>query len=468
MVGPDFHSPAPPSTQKFTNQNLPTKTSSSSVHGGNKQYFINGQDIPGQWWSLFHSQVINDLVNTGIAHSPNLAAAEAALKEVQENYNSQWGTTYFPAITAQFIPQRQRFSGSEFGVANAPGNVFNLFNVQANISYNFDIFGGERRQLEALAAQVDYQQYQLTAAYLTLTANIVTAAITEASINGQITATLALIQSQQNQLQIVQKQFNLGAASLSDVMTQQTQLAQTQATLPPLEKSLAITRDSLAALVGAYPSEINVPPLNLNDLQLPSELPVSLPSALVQQRPDIKAQEALLHVASAQVGVATANLFPQLTLNGYYGYTATSLNNLFTPTANIWSISGELLAPIFQGGSLIAKKRAAVDAYNQALAQYHETVIQAFQNVSDTLQALVIDANNLKAATLAAKSSHETLLLTEKQYALGAASYLTLLNAQRQDQQAIINLIQAQALRFNDTAALFQALGGGWWNKEKN
>lgn len=468
MVGPDFHHPTLPAIQKYTNQPLPAKTSSTSVHGGNTQFFINGQDIPAQWWTLFHSPVINDLVYTGLVNSPNLAAAESALRVAKENYNAQWGSTYFPAISAQFAPQRQRFSGSTLGVENAPGDVFNLLNVQANISYNFDIFGGERRQLEALAAQVNYQQYQLAAAYLTLTSNIVTTAITEASLNCQIQTTNELIHSQQNQLQIVQKQFNLGAASFTDVMTQQTQLALTQATLPPLEKSLAVTRDSLAALVGALPSEINIPQLSLNNLQLPSDIPVSVPSALVRQRPDIKAQEALLHVASAQIGVATANLFPQLTLSGYYGYTAESFNKLFTPEANVWSIGGQILAPIFEGGSLNAKKRAASDAFDLAYAQYRETVIQAFQNVADALQALIIDADNLKAASLAEKSSHETYLLTEKQYALGATSYLTLLNAQRQYQQASINLIQAQALRFNDTAALFQALGGGWWDQENN
>ncbi len=227
---------------------------------------------------------------------------------------------------------------------------------------------------------------------------------------------------------------------------------------------MAQTKDSLAALVGVYPSEINIPDLKLDNLQLPAELPVSLPSSLVEQRPDIKASEALLHEACAQVGVATANLFPQLTLNASYGYVTQSLNKLFLPDSNIWSYGGQLLAPIFQGGSLNAKKRAAVAAYNQALAQYHETVIQAFQNVADTLQALSIDADNLKAQTLADTSSYETLILTKKQYLLGATSYTSLLNAQRQYQLARINRIKAQALRFNDTAALFQALGGGWWN----
>lgn len=466
MVGPDFHNQTSPKITKYTSDTLPGKTASAPVSGGNRQYFIKGEDIPAQWWALFHSPVINDLVSRGITASPNMVAAQAALQQAQENYNAQFGSTYFPSVTAQFTPQRQRFTGATIGNPDAKGVIFNLFSLSATVSYTFDIFGGERRQLEALSAQVNYQQYELRATYLTLTSNIVISAITDASLNDQIQATQDLINAQQKELHIIQKQFELGGASLADVMTQQTQLAQTRATLPPLEKSLAQTGDSLAALIGSYPGEINIPHINLDTLQLPSDLPLSLPSSLIQQRPDIKASEALLHVASAQVGVATANLFPQLTLNANYGYTAQSLNNLFSPDSTVWTIGGQILAPIFQGGSLNAKKRAAVDAYNQALAQYQETVIQAFQNVADTLEALTTDADNLKAQSLAEKSSHETLLLTQKQYSLGAASYLTLLNAQRQYQQTRINRIQAQALRFNDTAALFQALGGGWWNQE--
>ena len=332
----NFHSLAPPNTNKYTANPLPNKTTSAPVHGGNSQYFINGEDIPAQWWALFHSPIINDLVSRGIAASPNLAAAEAALQQAQENYNAQFGTTYFPAVTAQFTPERQRFSESSIGATRVPPITFNLFYVSANLSYNLDIFGGERRQLEALAAQVNYQQYELTAAYLLLTANIVTTAITEASLNDQIDATQNLINAQQQQLQIVQKQFNLGGASLADVMTQQTQLAQTEATLPPLEKSLSQTRDALAALIGTYPGELNIPQLNLNNLQLPSNLPISLPSSLVEQRPDIKASEALLHEACAQIGVATANLFPQLTLSASYGFQETALNTLFRYSSNVW------------------------------------------------------------------------------------------------------------------------------------
>jgi NodT family efflux transporter outer membrane factor (OMF) lipoprotein len=465
-VGPDFHAPAAPKTQRYTDKILPRQTVSAPVPGGVSQHFEPGQDIPAQWWLLFHSPIINDLVCKGIANSPNLTAAKAALTEAQENLNAQYESLFFPEVTGMFSGERQRFSASSFGESQVPPSIFNLYNTGVNVSYAFDVFGGERRQVEALQAQVDNQQFQLQAAYLTLTANIVTSAITDASLCAQIQATHELINLQQQQLQIVQKQFQLGGAALTDVMTQETQLAQTRATLPPLEKSLAQTRDALATLVGTIPSETNIPDLDLDSLQLPNQLPVSLPSSLVRQRPDIRASEALLHAASAQIGVATANLLPQFSMTASYGAEADNVAALFTHNANVWTFAGNMLVPIFNGGSLFSKRRASIAAYQQAAAQYRQVVLQAFQNVADSLHALEIDALELQAQSLAETSAQTTLTLTAKQYKLGGVSYLVLLNAQHQYQLAHINRIQAQANRFSDTAALFQALGGGWWNQQ--
>jgi NodT family efflux transporter outer membrane factor (OMF) lipoprotein len=288
-------------------------------------------------------------------------------------------------------------------------------------------------------------------------------------LRAQIKATEDILAAQEKQLEVVEHQFQLGAVALPDVLAQQTQRAQTRTTLLPLKKELAQSRHQLAVLTGRLPSEaLALPEFDLDGLQLPEELPLSLPSSLVRQRPDIRAAEALLHAASAQVGVATANLYPQLTLTGSYGSEAAKLNTLFTGSTAVWSLGAGLLQPLFHGGELTARRRAAVAAYDQAAAQYRAVVLQAFQNVADVLWALDADAGILVAQSDAEKSARDSLDLTQKQFLLGAISYLSLLNAERQYQQARIGLVQAQAVRFADTAALFQALGGGWWNRTED
>jgi NodT family efflux transporter outer membrane factor (OMF) lipoprotein len=461
-VGPNFHRPAPPATPSYTARPLPPKTASAKGPGGNSQQFIYGEDIPAQWWALFQCPALNYLIDLGLANSPNLAAAQAALREAKANLWVGIGSGLFPLITGQFYAEREQFSGNTFG---QPGtNLFSLYNAQINVSYTLDVFGGIRRQIEALGAQVDYAQFELTATYLALTANIVTTAIAEASLAAQIAATRELIAAQENILNIISQQFQLGGVSQTNVLTQQTLVAQTIATLPGLEKNLAQTRHALAVLVGFLPSDVQLPEIDLNQLKLPGELPISIPSRLVAQRPDVRAAEALMHVASAQIGVATANLLPQFTLTGYYGTTANELSHLFTKNSYIWALEGEVMQTIFNGGALIAKRKAAIDAFQQAAAQYRETVLQAFQNVADALRALQFDALALRAQSQAETAARRTLTLTRGQYKLGGVSYLSLLNAQYQYEQTHIARIQAQAQRFTDTAALFQALGGGWWN----
>lgn len=463
MVGPNFRSPPPPQVKRYTETPLPKKTVSSQSAGGNKQTFITNEDIPIIWWELFHSQAINQLIQTGLANNPSLASAIAALRQAQENVKVQIGNTLWPAFNTTNYAQRQRFllssiAGSDQGV------TFNLYNVAVNVSYTLDVFGGARRGIESLRAQADYQQFSLIAAYLTLTSNIVTTAISVASYQEQIEATLELIKVEQVILDILMKQYRLGGISNADVLTQQTTLEQTKASLPTLQKNLSLAKHSLSALVGKFPDG-PLPEISLNSLTLPPDIPISLPSNLVRQRPDVRAAEALLHAACAQIGVATANLLPQFTLTGSYGWLNTSLTDLFTPQNVVWNIMGQVAQPLFQGGALFAARRAKIAAYQQADAQYRKTVLQAFQNVADSLRAIETDARTLQAQALAEKAARSALNLTLAQYRLGATNYINLLNAQRQYQQTRINRIRAQADRFSNTVALFQSLGGGWWHK---
>jgi NodT family efflux transporter outer membrane factor (OMF) lipoprotein len=463
MVGPNFHRPPSPTPSRYTEKPIPKATVSAPSPGGHSQTLVMTRDIPAQWWALFHSPSLNQLVVRGIENNPNLQAALAALREAEQNYFAGKGQLY-PTFSVATSFARQRTSGAAFGAPGAPSDTFNLYNISFNVSYVFDFFGGIRRQIEALRAQIDYESYQWDAAYLTLTANIVTAAITDASLRGQIAATLSLIKEQEQILKIIQLQAKLGGAASGQVLTQATLLAQTRATLPPLQKQLAQNRNALAALVGTVPSESQLPAFLLQELKLPAETPVSLPSDLVCQRPDVQAAEALLHVASAQVGVATANMYPQIMLTASYGWIGTQMSNLISTPNSVWNYGLQVLSPLVQGGTLIAKRRAAIAAFDEAAAQYRATVLQAFQNVADALNAIDIDAKNLRAAAEAENSARANFILTTKQYKLGAVSYLTLLNAQLQYQQTRINRIQAEAARFTDTAALFQALGGGWWH----
>lgn len=480
MVGPDYHPPCPPPTDSYTETQMPSKTDSTesrNSNSGESQYFRVGRDLPQEWWRLFRSKEINQLIEQGIANSPNIEAAHAALQVAQENYMAGIGAL-FPSVNLQGLAQRQRFSFATLGVnpdepapPQSPNNpnvlpvtTFSLYNASVNVSYLLDVWGGTRRNIESLCALVDYQRFVLESAYLSLTANIITTAITEASIRAQIEATVEIIQLQEETLKIVKSQFTLGGVSNADVLSQETLLAQTRATLPTLETNLAKTRHALAVLVGDLPSLSCLPTIKLKNIRLPTNLPVSLPSTLVQQRPDIRANEALVHQASALIGVATANMLPQITLNGSYGYEANKLNQLFSPENIVWSYGAQILQPVFQGGTLVAKRRAAIHTFQQTAAKYRQTVLQAFQNVADSLRALEMDAQFLKRQTEAEKSAWSSYQLTQQQFQLGAVNYLSLLNALRQYQQTRISRIQAETLRFNDTVALFQSLGGGWWN----
>ena len=459
-VGPDFQKPSPPAVKSYTAEPLPARPASPD----SAQQFVEGRDIPAQWWTLFHSPALNQLVEQSLKANPDLQAAQATLRQAQENVYAAEGTL-FPSVNANGSVVREKTNGAQNG-QRFPGSLFTLYNASVSVSYGIDLFGIARRNLESVEAQQEFERFQLEGAYLTLTANVVTTAVQEASLRAQIAATREIIDAEAQQFDMLQKQYSVGAVSQSSVLAQQTALAQTRATLPVLEKQLTQIRNQLGALAGYFPSENGAAAFDLEMLKLPQELPVSLPSKLVEQRPDIRAAESQLHAASAKIGVATASMLPQLTLSANAGSVANSAGDLFSSGSGIWSVGAGLLQPIFRGGTLLHQKRAAVAAYDAAAAQYRSVVLSAFKEVANVLDALQSDTRIFQAQTVAAQSAAESLDITRKQFQIGAASYLALLNAQRDYQQTRIALAQAQATRYADTAALFQSLGGGWWNRD--
>ncbi len=465
-AGPDFRRPDLPAVSSYTSGALPDNTAGAQVSGGETQRLASGKDIPSQWWALFQSGDLDHLIRQALSDSPTLAAAQATLRVAEENRRAQFGAL-LPSVDAGASASRQKISGASFGLPVGTSSPFTLYNASVNVSYSLDLFGGTRRAVEAAGAEVDFQRFQLEGAWLALTSNLVVTAVEEASLRARIRATREIIAAEEQQLSLVERQFELGGVSRTEVLAQRAQLAQTRATLPPLEKQLAQARHRLAVLAGRFPADAgNLPEFDLDGMNLPQELPLSLPSTLARQRPDIRAAEALLHAAGARVGVATANLYPQITLSASLGSEAGRFGDLFGAGTSIWSLAAGLLQPIFRGGELTAKRRAAIAAFDLAEAQYRETVLLAFGNVADVLRALETDAQTLKAQADAEAAARASLDLARKQFQLGAGSYLTLLNAERQHQQARIGMVQAQAVRYSDTAALFQALGGGWWNRE--
>jgi NodT family efflux transporter outer membrane factor (OMF) lipoprotein len=464
-VGPDFKKPAAPAVNDYTSKPLTTTASTTAVSGGEAQRFARGADVAGDWWSLFHSQSLNELIEHSLTNNPDLKAAQAALSVAKEDVLAQRGA-YYPSVSGSFSASRQRQSGTISPTPSSNVFLYNLFTPEVSVSYVPDVFGLNRRTVESLQAAADAARFQMIATYNTLTANVVVTAIQEGSVQAQIDATRELIDINTKLLDILRYQLSKGYASGLDVAAQESQLAQVAATLPPLLKQAAQLRDLMAVLAGRFPSEAPEQKFELASLQLPQDLPVSLPSDVVAQRPDVRQAEANLHAASARIGVAVANRLPNITLSANTGSTALAMDQLFTSGNGFWAVGADLTAPIFQGGTLLHQERAARAAYGQAAQQYRSTVLTAFQNVADTLTALEQDADGLKAAATAADAAKATLDLAQRQWQDGYAAYLALLNAEQSYQQARINLVQAQASRYADTAALFQALGGGWWHQK--
>lgn len=463
-VGPDFRAPSAPDVSGFTPEPLTRPTASSATSGGGAQYFTAGQDIPGQWWELFHAPALDRLVTQALAANPDIKAAQAALRQAHELALAEGGA-YYPSVDASFSSARQRVSGAQQGQSGT-SSIYSVATSSLSVSYDPDVFGATQRSVESAEAAADYQRFQLEAAVLTLSSNVVSAALQEASLRGQIQATREIIAAQSQQLDVVRRQFTLGGASQADVLAQESTLAQTRATLPPLEKQLALQRNLLTALAGRFPSQEVAESFTLSAIELPQDLPVSLPSRLVRNRPDVRAAEATLHQANAQLGVAIANQFPKFTLSAGWGSAADGVDGLFGSAATgLWSLSAGITQPIFHGGTLEHQRRAAEAGLDKSAAQYQSTVLSAFRDVADALRALQADAETLQAQLAAERAAAGSLELSRSQFAAGAISYLTLLNAERTYQQSRISLVQAQAARYTDTAALFQALGGGWWNR---
>ncbi|MGD0457732.1 MAG: efflux transporter outer membrane subunit [Terriglobia bacterium] len=464
VVGPKFKKPAPPNVGGYTPTPISTTSSTANVAGGQAQRLVEGRDIPGEWWALFHSKPLNDLIERSLKANPDLKAAQAALIVARENVLAQRGA-YYPSVTGGFSATRAKSANALSPVTNTSALNYSLYTPQVSVSFVPDVFGLNRRTVESLEAQEQQARFALAATHITLSANVAAGAIQEASWRGQIDATRELITINTNMLEILRNQYAKGYASELDVAAQESQLAQVVATLPPLLKQLAQQRDLLAVLSGGFPNQDLIEKFELSSLQLPQELPVSLSSQLVEQRPDVRQAEENLHSASAQIGIAVANRLPNFALTADAGGMAVVLGRLFSGGSGFWDIGAGVTQPIFQGGTLLHRERAARAAYTQAAEQYRSTVLTAFQNVADTLNALQQDADALKAAAAAKDASSVTLDLARKQYQSGYVSYLALLSAEQAYLQAVINLVQAQANRYADTAALFQALGGGWWNR---
>jgi NodT family efflux transporter outer membrane factor (OMF) lipoprotein len=463
-VGPDFQRPEPPKADTY----LPDTAAefvNAGISGGETQSLVQGLDSPGQWWKVFQSVELNELIDGALKANPDIQAAVAGLKVAQENARAQ-RATLFPTIQGGLGASQNQTPNSLSPATASGATVYGLFTAGLTITYALDLWGGNRRQIESLDALAEAQCFQLEGAYLSLSSNVVAAAILEASLRAQIEATQRIIAAQRDTLDILQRQSGLGAIPGGDVATQQAALAQAEATLPPLQKALAQQRNLLATLTGRLPNRNLAEQFQLADLKLPSELPLSLPSRIVEQRPDVRAAEANLHSASALVGVAVSNQLPQITLNAGINSQALSADTLFGPGLVGSVIGVNILQTILDGGALAAKKRAAQAGLEQADAQYRSTVLTAFRNVSDTLRALEYDAVTLRAAVAAERASQTSLDIARRRLALGDTTYVFVLLAQLTYQQSLLARVQAQAARLTDTAALFQALGGGWWNRD--
>jgi NodT family efflux transporter outer membrane factor (OMF) lipoprotein len=484
-AGPDFKHPDAPTAAGYAAPTATQETVAAQAPHGEAQKFVPAQDIPAEWWKLFQSPQIDALIKRAFKANPDIEAAQAALRQAQEYTKAQQGF-FYPTVGASYSPSRNKLAGNMGG--NSPGQqgngsviqtytnpagpiyngpaYYNFHVAQLTVGYAPDVFGMNRRQVESAQAQVEMQQMQLEATYITLASNVVAAAIQEASLRAQIEAQLQIVGLNRQAVEIVRNQLNLGYVSEMEVTQQEMNSALTQQALVPMQLQLERTRDLLRVLVGNTPDQDIDEEFTLDALHLPQKLPLSLPSKLVEQRPDVRIAEAQLHYASAQYGVAIANTLPQFAITGAIGGMASSPSWMFKNGGGFFDLTGNVAQTIFDGGTLRAKSRAAQQGLAQAGAQYRSVVMGALQNVADALYVIQSDAQALKAAATAAQAASKMGELTRKQYAAGSVDFQTLLVVQQNEQLANINLIQAQTNRLGDTAALFQALGGGWWNRE--
>jgi NodT family efflux transporter outer membrane factor (OMF) lipoprotein len=463
-VGPHYRAPQPPTVTTYDAQPQAPSTVSSPGPGGAAQQFKASSEIPAQWWALYHSPELDHMVREALDNSPTLAQAIAKLKQAQEESNARTGATKYPTVSGSISAQREQVDLATFGVPFPSPPPFSLLNGSVAVSYALDLFGANRRLIEGLNAQVAYQNWQLEGARLMLAGNVVSAGIRQAQLRSQIELTRQMLALQEQSLAIAEKRYQAGGASEYDVDSQRSLVAQTRATLPSMEQQLDVTDHQLAVLMGKTPAEVQVETIRLDSLTLPQDLPVSLPSSLVRQRPDIRAAESLMHQASANVGVATANLYPQIVLSASTGLIGTNFAN----GSDVWNVGASLAQPIFNGGALRAEKRKAVAAYEEAGSVYQQTVLQAFREVADSLRAIDHDAQALQSQTEAASQAESAYQIASQRYAAGGISQVALLDAQRQQLQTALNRVVYQGSRYSDSVTLFQALGGGWWNEKQS
>jgi len=454
-MGPDFKAPAAPSASGFSAEPMKDTV---GLH------WQRGQDIAADWWTIFHSPQLDALIKDAFAHNPDVQAAQASLRVAMENVKAQQGA-FYPAVSGGLAGSRNKQSAQLSPALASPALLYNLYQTQLSVSWAPDIWGANRRTVEALQAQADGQRYQLQSAYVGLASNLVAAAIQEASLREQIAATQELVADQRQVLEIENRQNTLGQISRQDVAAQETVLAQTEALLPPLRKQLAQQRDLLSVLAGHYPADPVPQVFQMRELALPEYLPLTVPSQLVGQRADVRMAEETMHAASAQLGVAIANTLPNIVLTANAGAVSTQLGQLFGAGTGFWAFGGSLTQPIFDGGTLRHRERAAQATLDQASFLYRGTVLRAFQDVADTLAAVENDVAAEQSAETAEKAAGRSLALAREQEAVGQASRLSLLVAQASYSQAKLAVIVAHANRLADCAALFQALGGGWWNR---
>jgi NodT family efflux transporter outer membrane factor (OMF) lipoprotein len=457
-VGPDFRAPDAPTDASYTPAPQPTQTVQAGGPGGSAQRFVAVDSVGGAWWKAFGSADLDRLVEEALAASPTLAQARARLAQAQEDYAAQAGTR-LPQVDAGADVTRQKINPAALAGGALGGNLkvppFTLYSGNVNVSYALDLFGANRRALEVLAAKVDYQQYELEAARLAVAGNVATAAIQRASIAAQLELTERIVAAHSEQLDVAERRYRAGGIAEADLVSQRAQVEQSRAAIPPLRRQLAQVDHQLAVYLGRTPAQGSARSPALDDLALPAELPLVLPSTLARNRPDIKASEALLHQASAQVGVATANLYPSLDITGSIGALGTSLEHL----QGVWSIGAGLTQPLFHGGTLRARERAAADAYDAALASYRQTVLQGLQQVADALRALEQDAIELDARDKAQRDAHSAARVARMRYEAGGLSLVGLLDAQRTELQAALDRSRIRAQRLSDSAALYAALG---------
>jgi NodT family efflux transporter outer membrane factor (OMF) lipoprotein len=452
MAGPKVQ-PPPVLAGSYRAAALPGTT-----EGADAQRFLQGQDVPEQWWTAFGSPELTRRVVMALAHSPTVASAQAALLRAQEGVVAAGGSLY-PTVDVAGGFQRVK-NGPVLGSSGL--TTYTVYSASLNVGYKLDLFGGTRHGIEAAQAAADVRQWLLVGTYLSLASNVTIATIQEGSLRAQVQAGDEVVGLLQEQTETARRQVEIGTRAQADLLALKAQVATAQATLPPLRKQLEAVRNQLAVYLGRFPAEADLATVPLDALTLPRDLPVSLPSRLVRQRPDVQAAESMLRGAAAQVGVATAQLLPQITLGGAVGPQSSSSQDLLRSGNLAWSLGLNLLQPVFHGGALRAQKRAAQAGLDQAVADYKATVLAAFANVADALDALQFDAQAESAQADGEQAAARSLELVKAQYRIGSASYLQLLDATRQWTQARTGLIRSRAARLSDTAALYAALGGGW------